>query len=78
MLYREIMDEAKRLPLQERLRLVEELLRDIRQSERPGPRNRRRVRPMSQLRGALKPPGQLPTDADLREMYTEHLLDKYL
>jgi hypothetical protein len=78
MLYREIMDEAKRLPLNERLRLVEELLRDIRQSERPGPRSRRRVRPMSQLRGALKPAGQLPTDADLREMYTEHLLDKYL
>lgn len=78
MLYREIMDQARRLPVQERLRLVEELLRDIRQSERPASRSRRRVRPMSQLRGALKPAGEPPSDAELREMYTDHLLDKYL
>jgi hypothetical protein len=78
MLYREIMDEARRLPLHERLQLVEELLRDIRQSERPASRSRRKVRPMSELRGALKLAGELPTDTELREMYTDHLLDKYL
>lgn len=78
MLYREIVNEARRLPLPEQLRLVEELLRDIRQSERLAPRSRRKVQPMSQLRGALKPAGETLTDAELRELYVDHLLDKHL
>jgi hypothetical protein len=79
MLYREIVTEARRLPLHERLRLVEELLRDIRLSERPAPQSRRRrVPPFSKMRGALKPAADLPSDSDLRDLYDEHLMDKYL
>jgi hypothetical protein len=79
MLYREIVDEARRLSLREQLLLVEELLRGIRQSEDAGSRRkRRRVQPMSELRGALKPVGELPTDGELQDIYAGHLLEKYL
>ena len=79
MAYREIVSEAKRLPLHEQLQLVEEILRGMRQTTRPPVRpKRRRVVPFSQLRGALKPEGPLPTDAELQEAYTEHLVEKYL
>ncbi len=79
MLYREVISEARRLPLRDQLRLVEELLRDMRLAEQPAPPSRRRrVRPFSEMRGALKPEGSLPSDADLRELYVDHLLDKYL
>jgi hypothetical protein len=58
---------------------VEELLRDIRLAEQPTPRSRRRrVRPFSEMRGALKPEGSPPSSADLRELCVDHLLDKYL
>jgi hypothetical protein len=78
MSYHEILDQARRLPLQERLRLVEELVRDMRRSERPASRRDRKVRPMSQLRGALKSDGPLPTDDDLRNSYADHVLGKHL
>jgi hypothetical protein len=79
MVYREIVSEVKRLPLHEQLLLVEELLRDMRQTAQPPARSkRRRIVPFKQLRGALKPDGSLPTDAELRDAYTEHLLEKYL
>jgi hypothetical protein len=79
MLYREIMSEARRLPLHEQLRLVEELLRDIRLAERPAPRSRRRRAPrFSEMRGALKAAGTGPSDAELRDLYDEHLMSKYL
>jgi hypothetical protein len=79
MVYREIVSEVKRLPLHEQLLLVEELLRDMRQTVQPAAQpKRRRVIPFSQLRGALKPDGPLPTDAELRDAYTDHLLEKCL
>lgn len=77
--YREVMSEVKRLPLHEQLRLVEELLRGMRQTAQPAARpKRRRVVPFGQLRGALKPEGLPPNDAELRDAYTEHLVEKYL
>jgi hypothetical protein len=79
MAYREIVSEAKRLPLHEQLLLVEELLHGMRQAAQPTARSkRRRVIPFKQLRGALKPEGPLPTDVELKDAYTEHLLEKYL
>jgi hypothetical protein len=30
------------------------------------------------LRGALKPEGPLPTDAELKDAYTDHLGEKHL
>jgi hypothetical protein len=79
MIYQEIVSEVKRLPLHEQLLLVEELLRSMRQTAQPAARpKRRRAIPFSQLRGALKPNGPLPTDAELKDAYTGHLLEKYL
>ena len=79
MQYREIMTEARRLPLHEQLRLVEELLRDIRLAERPARRSkRRRVPRFSEMRGAPKPAGDVPADAELRDLYDEHLMGKYM
>lgn len=79
MAYQEIVSEAKRLPLHEQLQLVEELLRGMRETARPTVRSkRRRIVPFKELRGALKPDGPLPTDAELKDAYTEHLLEKYL
>ena len=78
MLYREIIEEASRLPLHEQLRLVEELARNLRRSEERAPKSRRRrIRPFSEMRGVLRPAGDLPSDAGLREMYVDHLIEKY-
>ena len=79
MAYRQIVSEAKRLPLHEQLLLVEELLHGMRQTAQPtAGSKRRRVIPFKQLRGALKPEGSLPTDVELKDAYTEHLPEKYL
>ncbi len=77
--YREVVSAAKRLPVDEQLQLVEELLRAMRQTagKRIHPR-RRRTRPFTQLRGALKPEGPLPTDGDVEDAYVRHLIEKYL
>jgi len=77
--YREIVSEAKRLPLGEQLQLVEELLRAMRQTAaKPVHPKQKRTIPFKQLRGALKPGGPLPTDGELEDGYTKHLMDKYL
>jgi len=79
MAYREIVAEAKRLPLDEQLQLVEELLRAMRETAtKPARSRRKRVVPFMQLRGALKAEGPVPTDGELENAYTEHLMEKYL
>ncbi len=76
---REIVSAAKRLPMGEQLQLVEELLRGMRQTTaKPVGRKRRQIRPFSELRGALKPEGPLPTDEEVEDGYTRHLIEKYL
>ncbi len=63
----------------EQLQLVEELLRGIRQTAaKPVRRKRGQVRPFSELRGALKPEGSMPTDDEVEDAYTRHLIEKYL
>ena len=79
MAYREIVSEAKRLPLGQQLQLVEELLRAMRQAATPSARpKRKRIIPFNQLRGALRPEGALPRDGELEDAYSEHLVEKYL
>ncbi len=77
--YREVLSAAKRLPAGEQLQLVEELLRGMRQSvAKPVRGKRRHVRPFSELRGALRPEGPMPTDQEVEDAYTRHLIEKYL
>jgi len=79
MFYREIVSEAKRLPLSQQLQLVEELMRVMRQTAiPPAPFKNKGAVPFNQLRGALRPEGALPTDDELTDGYTEHLVRKYL
>jgi len=79
MAYREIVSEAKRLPVGQQLQLVEELLRGMRQTVASSVRpTRRRVIPFKQLRGALKPDGTPLADDELADTYTQHLMEKYL
>ncbi len=77
--YREVVSAAKRLPMSEQFQLVEELLRGMRQTATRSPRARRRptIR-FSQLRGALKPVHSGADDVDLADIYTQHLMEKYL
>ncbi len=77
--YREVVSAAKRLPLDEQLQLVEELVRGMRQTAaRPVSREGGQVKPFSELRGALKPEGPLPTDDEVEDEYVKHLIEKYL
>jgi len=79
MLYSEIVSEARRLPPGDQLRLVEDILRAMRQgSTKPIQTRRRRIVPFAQLRGVLRPGGALPDDGELEDAYTRHLLEKYL
>lgn len=79
MVYREIVSEAKRLPLNEQVQLVEELLHAMRQTAaQPVHRKRKRIVPFMQLRGALKSGNPLPTDDELEDSYVNHLVEKYL
>jgi hypothetical protein len=79
MTYRELVTEARRLPVYEQLQLVEEILRGMRETALPAsPPKRRRIIPFVRLRGALRPEGPLPADAELKDAYTNHLLEKYL
>jgi hypothetical protein len=79
MFYREIVSEAKRLPLGQQLQLVEELMRVMRQTATlPARPKRKATIPFNQLRGALRPEDALPTDDELADAYTEHLMGKYL
>ncbi len=79
MVYREIVSEAKRLPVNEQVQLVEELLRAMRlTAPQPVRRKRKHIIPFMQLRGALKSGDPLPADDDLEDSYVNHLMEKYL
>jgi hypothetical protein len=70
MAYREIVSEAKRLPLGQQLQLLEELKRAMRQTATPPVcSKRKRTVLFSQLRGALKPGGLLPIDGEIMVFY---------
>lgn len=78
MSYLELVKEAKRLPLHDQLRLVEELLRSFQQQVEPSLQPQRTVPLMSELRGVLKASdGSIPTDEELSEMIVSHLLNKH-
>ena len=79
MVYREIVSEAKRLPVNEQVQLVEELLRAMRLgADQPVHRKRKHIVPFIQLRGALKSGDLLPTDDEMEDSYVNHLMEKYL
>ena len=87
MTYAQVFNEAKQLTPAEKLDLVEALLRDLRQNTapaepsagRPALTVEEKLRIVNQLHGILKPEhGEMPSDGDIRDAYTEDLIRKYL
>jgi hypothetical protein len=75
MTYREIVAEIERLPEVEQqallLWLVKRARIETRRDHRSGP-------PASALRGIARPTGKMPTDEEIRDDYTNYLMEKYL
>ncbi len=74
MTYQELLTEISQLPLDERLALLEALTHSLRAELRPPARAGSSVQ---RVRGLLKPAGPAPTDAEIQEDYTRHLIEKY-
>ncbi|HLF28572.1 MAG TPA: DUF2281 domain-containing protein [Anaerolineae bacterium] len=77
MSYKEVVTQAVRLPLKERLLLLESLTRSVREELMERPRTEAHTLPQL-VRGMLKPNGPMPTDDELKEDYIDHLIEKYL
>ncbi len=77
MAYREFAAELKQLPLDERLLLMEELMRSLRVelavTKKPGSGGAPALR-----RGMLRLAGPMPTDQELQDTYVDYLVEKYL
>jgi hypothetical protein len=74
MTVQEIMSEVRHLSLEDRLHLLELLTHDLHEEWRP---EREGASSLASLRGVLKSDEPPPTDAELANVYTAHLLEKY-
>ena len=86
MTYREIVAQAKELPLDEQWLVVKELLEALKmetqaaaEGESAEARQRRlaSIPPASAMLGILKPEGHIPTDEEIKEDYINYLVRKY-
>jgi hypothetical protein len=77
MTFREIAAEIKQLPIEERLLLLEELTRSLRQDIAEAKTPHAGDAPKL-WRGMLKPAGPMPSERALAEAYEEYLAEKYL
>ena len=77
MTYREITAEFKQLPINERLLLLEELMRSLRLDVAATMKQQKRSAPKL-WRGMLKPTGPMPSDQELEDAYEDYLVKKYL
>lgn len=77
MTYRDIAAEFKQLPINERLLLLEELVRSLRRDVAATMKLQTRAAPKL-WRGMLKPIGPMPSDQELEDAYVEYLAEKYL
>lgn len=74
MTYKDLISEIKQLPLNERLLLLEAITRSVRDEVAPPTR---RGSSVNRVRGMIKPTGPLPSDDELKDAYTRHLIEKY-
>lgn len=84
MTYQEVVAEIPRLTVQERLALIEALKRSVQQELAPPPGQQmlraepaRDTAAFARLYGVLKSKGEAPTDADVRDMITDQLIEKH-
>ncbi len=74
MTVQEVISEVRHLSLEDRLQLLELLTHELRDEWRA---EKRGVSSVARLRGVLKSDDPPPTDAELANVYTAHLLEKY-
>jgi hypothetical protein len=85
----EFIEEIRRLPVAERIALLEAISRSLREefeatdaaSDASAPdasdERERRLGAVRRLRGALKFDGPAPTDEEVREIITDYLIEKH-
>jgi hypothetical protein len=74
MTHKQLIEEIRQLPIEQRKELLEVLSRSLR-DEAPSPEDR--VGIVERLRGIAKTDGPAPTDDDLKEDYVRYLTEKY-
>lgn len=74
MTYREIVAEIERLPEAEQQALLLWLVKRARIETR---RDHSAAPPAKLVRGIARPTGKMPTDDEIREDYTDYLIEKY-
>ena len=74
MTVQDLVSEARQLSLEERIQLLELLAHTLREEwlPRETPRSS-----FAHLRGVLKSEAAPPTDEEISDAYTEHLMEKY-
>jgi hypothetical protein len=70
----ELLSEIERLPLAERVELLEVITRSVHEEIQP---RARREGTVNRLRGIAKPDGPVPSDEELKEDYINYLTEKY-
>jgi hypothetical protein len=74
MTYQEIAAQIRRMPVQERLELLDVLARSLKDDlEFQG----RVTSSLERIRGIAKPDGESPSDSEIKDDYTNYLLRKY-
>lgn len=74
MTFQEIAAHIRRMPVQERLELLDVLARSLKDDlELPG----RATSSLERIRGIAKPDGEPPSDSEIKGDYTDYLLRKY-
>lgn len=74
MIYQELVTSIKKLPLEQRLSLMEVLAQSFRDDL---PAIATRSSSLARVRGMLKVEGIIPTDQELADEYTDYLFEKY-
>ena len=74
MTYHDLATQIRRLPLQQRLELIEVLTRSLKDELEltNSPRSS-----LERIRGIAKPDGETPTDSEINDGYTDYLVKKY-
>jgi hypothetical protein len=70
----ELLVEIQRLPMEERLELLEAMAHLLKSDLSNLPLA---ASPAESLRGILKPDGPTPSEGELADAYTAHLIEKY-
>jgi len=77
MTYNTIVSEIAQMPLNEQLMLLETISRLVREEVVVKARRKSRSS-LDRMLGILKSDGPLPTDQELKDDYTNYLINKYL